>query len=372
VIEDKSTMDPIERALSERPLQQAWPLPGVPQPIVVIGAGGIVRSAHLPAYARIGLPVLGLFDPRSETAASLAEDFAVSTTYGSLDEAIEAARTHEAVFDLAVPAGAIIGVLERIPERAAILIQKPFGRDLKEARTLLSLCREKSLRAAVNFQLRFSPNMLALGDAIGRGLLGTIIDVEVRVNVNTPWQNWDFLKGIPRHEILYHSIHYLDSLRLLFGEPRGVHCKVTRHPELPDYSDLSSATILDYGEHLRCAVSTFHGHDYGARHQMSQLKVEGTKGVAVLRMGVNLDYPKGRPDTLELASKGSSVWHEVELRGGWFDHAFEGTMSNLQRHLCGEHDHLVSAVEDATRTMALVEACYQSSQAGSTPLFDVN
>lgn len=365
-------MDPIEQALRHEPLRQAWPLPGQAKPIVVIGAGGIVRSAHLPAYRRIGLPVLGLFDPRSDVATTLAADFDVAHSYATLEAAIDAGTSAGAIFDLAVPAGAIRGVLERLPEGSAILIQKPFGRDLAEARSLLALCREKSLSAAVNFQLRFSPNVLALKDALDRGLLGRIIDVEVRVNVNTPWQNWDFLRWIPRHEILYHSIHYLDSLRRLFGEPDGVHCKVTRHPELPDYSDLSTAAILDYGEHLRCVVSTFHGHDSGGRYQMSQMKVEGTRGSAVLRMGVNLDYPKGLPDTFEINERGSSTWHEVPLRGGWFDHAFEGTMSNLQRYVGGEDDELVTSVTDAARTMALVEACYESSQARSTPISEVD
>lgn len=363
-------MESLARALRDPLLCQAWPRPEDPAPIVVIGAGGIVRSAHLPAYARVGLPVLGVFDPRSDVAAALAADFRLQKTFGSLDEALESGRSRGAVFDLAVPADAIQGVLERLPDGSAVLIQKPFGRDLAEARSLLALCRKKSLRAAVNFQLRFSPNVLALRDALARGLLGQIVFAEVRVNVHTPWQLWDFLRGIPRHEILYHSIHYLDLLRFLLGEPKGVYSKVTRSPELTDYSDTSSTSILDYGEHLRAVVSTFHGHDYGTRHAMSQLKIEGTGGAAVLQMGVNLDYPKGLPDSLELAQKGKSTWHEVPLRGGWFDHAFEGTMSNLQRFVSGEDTVLVTAAPDAARTMALVEACYRSSDSGGAAVVE--
>jgi predicted dehydrogenase len=364
-------MESLERALRDQPLSQAWPRAKNPVPIVVIGAGGIVRSAHLPAYARIGLPVLGAFDQKLDVAGALAADFGLPKAFGSLDNALEAGRATGAIFDLAVPADAIEGVLERLPERSAILIQKPFGRDLEEANRLLALCHKKALRAAVNFQLRFSPNVLALRDAIARGLLGQIVDAEVRVNVHTPWHLWDFLRGIPRHEVLYHSIHYLDLLRLLLGEPSGVYSKVTRSPDLPDYSDTRSTTILDYGEQVRAVVSTFHGHDFGTRHAMSQLKLEGTRGVAVLRLGVNLDYPKGQPDSLELALKGEPIWHQVPLRGGWFDHAFEGTMSNLQRYVSGEDDVLVTRVDDATRTMALVEACYRSSRAGSTPIPDL-
>jgi len=220
--------------------------------------------------------------------------------------------------------------------------------------------------AAVNFQLRFSPNMLALAHAIRLGTLGDIVDVEVRVNTYTPWQLWPFLAGIPRHEILYHSIHYLDLVRSLLGEPKSVHCKVTRHPLLESYSDTRSATILDYGEFSRAVLVINHSHEFGQKHAMSELKVEGTRGAAIARMGVNLDYPRGVSDTLELCERGRGEWQSVPLRGSWFPEAFEGTISNLQRFVAGEDGTLVTSVADAYRTMALVEACYESSATKTT------
>jgi hypothetical protein len=58
----------------------------------------------------------------------------------------------------------------------------------------------------------------------------------------------------------------------------------------------------------------------------------------------------------------------VPLRGSWFIEAFEGPMSNLQRVLAGEDASLVSPVDDAVNTMAIVEACYESSQRGAIPV----
>ncbi len=34
-------------------LRQAWAVPSRPRPIVIIGAGGVVRTAHLPVYQRL-------------------------------------------------------------------------------------------------------------------------------------------------------------------------------------------------------------------------------------------------------------------------------------------------------------------------------
>jgi len=347
----------------EPPLRQSWPAPARPRPIVLIGAGGIADSAHLPAYRDAGLQVVGVFDVKPEAAAALAQRHGIRHVFSSLAQATEEPN---AVFDVAVPAGQVLNVVESLPAGAAVLIQKPLGRDLAEAQRIASVCAARRLTAAVNFQLRFSPNMLALRDALSRSLLGTVRDVELRVNVLTPWQLWDFLEGIPRHEILYHSVHYLDLLRSLFGEPRSVLCRVTRNPATPRLSDTASAIVLDYGPYLRVLVSTNHAHDFGARHAMSELKVEGTAGAAIAKLGVNLDYPRGAPDELELAL--GQPWQSVALRGSWFHQAFAGPMQNLQRFVSGEDDTLHTRVSDALYTMALVEACYESSANPGTPL----
>src|SRR5881296_1311965 len=104
-------------------LRQAWPTPSHPRPIVIIGAGAIVRTAHLPAYRRLGLPVAGIFDINREHARATAQAFQIDTIFPSLEDA---ARTEGAVFDVAVPGSEIAGILERLPRGSAVLMQKPM------------------------------------------------------------------------------------------------------------------------------------------------------------------------------------------------------------------------------------------------------
>ena len=344
-------------------LRQAWAVPARPRPIVIIGAGGVVRTAHLPVYQRLKFPVAGLYDINPEASRETARRFDVSTVFSSL---AEAAASADAVFDVAVPGDQIASVLKGLPRGAAVLIQKPMGEDLAAAKTIMNICGELGLVAAMNFQLRFSPNVLALRDLLAGGELGEIVDIEVRLVVKQPWHLWTFLEQAPRLEILYHSIHYLDTIRAMVGEPRGVYCKAVAHPSIPEFQDTRSTIILDYGNALRCSLLLNHTYQQEGAHGASFLKVEGTKGAAQLTLGVNIDYPNGPRDTLEVALNGQ--WQQVELRGSWFIDAFEGPMSNLQRYVAGEDAALVSPVEDAIKTMALVEACYQSSAAGGTPI----
>jgi predicted dehydrogenase len=43
-------------------------------------------------------------------------------------------------------------------------------------------------------------------------------------------------------------------------------------------------------------------------------------------------------------------------------------MSNLQRVIAGEDPVLLGSVDDALKTMAVVEACYESSEHGAAPV----
>jgi predicted dehydrogenase len=345
-------------------LTQAWPRPSHPLPIVVIGAGAIVRTAHLPVYRRLGFPVAGIFDINPEQARLTAQDFAIETAYRTLGDL--AGQTTRAVFDLAVPGDQIVGILEQLPRGSAVLMQKPMGQNLAEAKRILACCVERDLMAAVNFQLRFSPGMLALQDAIASGLLGRIVDIDVRIVIDQPWHLWPFMESAPHVEVPYHSIHYLDAIRGLAGEPSGVYCKSVGHPSFPRLRDARSSIILDYGDGLRCSLVMNHTHRAGPRHRASQILVEGLDGAVRLTWGVNLNYPAGPADTMEMAM--GQEWIEVPLRGSWFIEAFEGPMSNLQRFVAGEDKTLVGAVGDAIKTMALVEACSESSARGATPI----
>ena len=345
------------------PLPQSWPLPADPRPIVIIGAGSIVRDAPLPVYRRLGFPVAGIYDVNEAAAQALASQFGVPRVFSSLEEA---AAEADVVFDLAVPPQAIHGIVSQLPRGAGVLIQKPLGVDLEDAKHIVRACRERQLVAASNFQLRFSPDTLALKAAIERGDLGRVLDVEVRVVVHTPWEYWAFLKSAPRLEVLMHSIHYVDLVRHLIGDPVGVYCKGLPNPLTPDFADTRTTMILEY-EGVRCSILANHSHRFGPEYQQSQIKVEGTKGAMVATMGVNLDYPNGKPDELLFAPEGGP-WESIPLRGSWFLEAFEGPMSNLQRVLSGEDSALVSPVSDALRTMTVVEACYASSTAGGLPL----
>ena len=344
-------------------------LPQNPLPICVIGAGGIVHDAHLPAYALAGFEVAGIFDLDFEKAQKLAAQFGINKAVEHIENLVEVG-TH-CVFDVAVPGSAVYEVLEKLPHGANVLIQKPMGENLEEAKRILALCNARELNAGINFQLRYAPFIMEARRMIDEGYIGELCDIDVDVNVFTPWHLWDFLFNTPRVEILYHSIHYLDLIRSFLGNPESMYAKTFKHPNMKELASVRTSMIMDYGETVRGHIHTNHCHDFGLKNQHSYIKFEGTAGCIKVNFGVLMDYPRGQKDSFEWVTVKNGVppvWQTKEIDGTWFPHAFIGSMAQLMRSATGEIPSPDNAVEDCLHTMACVEAAYRSSSLGGVRL----
>lgn len=342
-------------------------LPTVPFPILIIGTGGIVRDAHLPAYRIAGFPVWGIYNRTRPRADALAAVYDIANVFDDLDAAI-AAAPENVIFDLALPASLFADTLRRLPGGSHVLIQKPMGENLEQAREVLEVCRERGLHAAINCQLRFAPFVTAARNLIAQGMIGELLDMEMRLTTMTPWELFPFLNGLPRMEIVYHSVHYIDLIRSFLGDPDSIHARTVSHPLHPDLASVCSAILLDYPDPVRATITTNHLHRFGPKHQESYLKWEGTKGAIKARVGLLIDYPHGVGDLFEYCLLDDAghpgEWKSVTLEGSWFPEAFIGSMAQVQCHKEGTLAHMLTDVSDVIHTMEAVEAAYASSTRG--------
>lgn len=332
----------------------------------MIGAGGIVNIAHLPAYKIAGFEVQGIYDIDRLKAEATAKKFNIARVFENLVEMLEQ-KPANAVFDLAVPAPEIIPLLEKLPVGSVVLIQKPMGEDYAGAKRILDITRDKKMIAAVNFQLRYAPFITETRKMINDGSLGEIIDIEVNVNVYTPWHLWEFLYTSPRVEILYHSIHYIDMVRSFLGNPDSLQARTSKHPAMKDLASVRSNIIMNYDPMTRANILTNHCHVFGPHHQESYIKFEGTKGAVKISFGILKNYPEGEPDKFEytvLEDGKYTGWKTKVIEGSWFPHAFIGSMAQVMLAAEGAISKPDNSVEDCIHTMACVEAAYMSSESG--------
>ncbi|RLK46587.1 Gfo/Idh/MocA family protein [Microbacterium telephonicum] len=343
--------------------------PVAPRPIVVIGAGGIVRDAHLPAYRKAGFPVWGIVDRARPRADALAAEYGIEHVFEDVASAVAAAPS-DAVYDIAIMPEQFPAVLAALPDGAGALIQKPLGRTLAEGVALRDLCRRKGLAAAVNTQLRFAPYVAEARRLIAAGAIGDVYDMAIRVRVDTPWHLFPVV-GLERLEITMHSVHYLDLVRSFFGDPDAVSAVTLPHPLKPEIASTRSTILLRYRDRpLRVTIDTDHDHAFGPGHEESSIMWQGTEGALRAQMGLLLDYPTGGADALEIVRLDEKElgWRDVPFEGTWFPDAFIGSMGAVQRFLDGSVPDLPIAVEDVLHTMAVVEAAYTSQDVEGVPV----
>src|SRR5882757_7848070 len=97
-------------------------LPKSPAPIVIIGAGGIVGDAHLPAYKKAGFSVVGITNRTRSRAEKLAAEWYIPNVYNTVDEAV-ANSPANAVYDITIMPEQFVETLNKLPDGAGVLIQ---------------------------------------------------------------------------------------------------------------------------------------------------------------------------------------------------------------------------------------------------------
>ncbi|HZI31305.1 MAG TPA: gfo/Idh/MocA family oxidoreductase, partial [Candidatus Binatia bacterium] len=119
---------------------------------------------------------------------------------------------------------------------------------------------------------------------------------------------------------------------------------------------------------VRATITTNHMHRFGAKHQESYLKWEGTRGAIKARIGLLMNYPDGGGDVFEYCQTDENgrpgEWVSEKLEGSWFPEAFIGSMAQMQRHKEGSLAEMSTDVSDVIHTMEVVEAAYASSERG--------
>ncbi|MEI9955903.1 MAG: Gfo/Idh/MocA family oxidoreductase [Ferruginibacter sp.] len=123
-------------------MQYHGPLSSKNNPVYIIGAGGIINTAHLPAYKIAGFNVQGIYDIDHAKAIATAANFNVPNVFNSVAEMV-AHATANAIFDVAVPGSQTMALLNELPVGATVLLQKPMGENYAEAQQILAVTQQK-------------------------------------------------------------------------------------------------------------------------------------------------------------------------------------------------------------------------------------
>lgn len=325
--------------------------------IAIVGAGAIVEVAHLPAYADAGFDVVGLYDVDAERAETVAAgssfDLAV---YADLDDLL--ADDAVDVVDIAVPPMYQHDIVERVVDTGRdLLCQKPLSNDFEEAVAIVEAIEDAGVTAAVNQQMRWEKSIRAAKQLIDAGELGTVLAGSIDVNIDIDWTVWDWIVDLRRVEVMFHSIHYLDTMRYLFGEPNLVYSTMARAPGQGIRAETRTRHTLEYDGDVRASVDSAHNNwaDGYAR-----FRFEGTDGTVKGTLGLLDNYPEGNPDEFAFRSGPDADWEHHEVETAWFPDAFIGTMGSLLESIETGETAAVTP-RDHLETLRLTNATYKSA-----------
>ncbi|ARP97611.1 Gfo/Idh/MocA family protein [Bordetella genomosp. 13] len=336
-----------------------------------IGAGMIMAECHLAAYREAGFPVVAIASRTASHARDVARRWEIATVHDTPAALI--ADPQVEVVDIAFPPDQqpeLIRAALRAPHVRAVLAQKPLALSLDEARALRDEARAAGKVLSVNQNMRYDQSMRVLSQLLQRGDLGTPVFAQIDMHAIPHWQG--FLRDYDRLTLSNMSVHHLDVLRFLFGEPVEV-TSVTRpdpRTEFTHRDGLVATTLRFESGLLALSLEDVWAGPRGEGYDDDQhihWRVEGTEGVAKGTIG----WPTGAPSTLSYASRRATggKWVTPTWDTMWFPHAFIGVMEQLQYALATQSEPAL-AVADNVRTMALVEAAYRSIEERRTVRLD--
>ena len=326
--------------------------------IAIVGCGRIVTHASMPCYRKHNLNVVGCYDINPQASATLARTFGIPKVYESLGDLL--ADPEVEIVEIAVLPRSQLEIARQVAAAGKhLLCQKPLSDLFVDAVATVRLAREAQVKLAVNQQMRWDPAIRAAKTLIRKGWIGRPTDVTIQASFfsqlpGTPWAD------VPRYEVLFHSIHYIDSIRFLFGEPDWVTSRHAGYPlEGKVLGETKTITILDYASGLQAlvAVNMCNPSD----DPFFMFCFVGTEGGISGTLGL-LQYPKGEPDTLVWSSNknDSDLRFEAKLEGTYIPDSFLGPMASLMQAI---QDDGIPETDgaDNLNTLQIAEAAYISA-----------
>jgi len=329
--------------------------------IGIIGCGGIVNYAHLPAYRNNGLTVLACYDQNPEAAVRTATDHDIPTVAKSIEEILS--NPDIQIVDIAVTPWAQLGIAgQAVAAGKHLLCQKPFSDSIEKAERIVGLAEAAGIKIAVNQQMRWDAGIRVSKQMIEQGAIGTPVDARIEVSVKTPWHMWPWIARQDHLEVMYHSIHYHDTIRFLFGDPLRVTAFHGKWPGQPEAGETRTQTVFEYANDLQVLIDVNH-HNW-SDDAYARFRWLGTEGIITGTLGVLYNYPTGRVDTLSYQpNREPREWHQAHLIKWWIPDAFIGPMASLMEAIQTGGEPLTSG-RDNLGTLRTVFTAYESAAGG--------
>ncbi len=332
------------------------------RPIGIVGSGAVLDVAHLPVYRSAGIPVPAIWARNPGHAERLAKAHGIEHVHATLDDLL--ANPEIAIVDIAVvPEAQVEIALRALDAGKDLMCQKPLALDARDAERIVERAATLGRRVAVQQQMRFEESIMAARAMLRAGWIGEVTAITIDVNIATDFAGWGWLGRVPKLEIYFHSIHYVDTVRAFLGEPTAVFGTQWRRPGQKPVGETRTVSVLTYPGDVRATILS--NHENLAGDNEARWRIDGSEGSIRGTIGLLYDYPHGRTSTVEVWSRilPTDGWLPYPVTHRWIPDAFLGPVGSLLRAIA-EGGEAETSARDNLQTLRVVEALYRSGETG--------
>lgn len=332
--------------------------------IGIIGAGNIVENSHLPTYLEHDLNITNIFDVDINKSKLLKDKFNIKKNSKNLDEFLQDKDVD--IVDIAVPAKYNKELFfETLKYNKNILIQKPLSDNMQTGVDILKKYQESNIKANVNHQMRYSPAIRAAGYLVKNNMLGNILEFNFFTKRKTDWSTWPWLEKIKYPELWYNSIHYIDTIRYLFGEPIKLNSKLLKHPNSNLNKPTRTYVNFEFLDDLYGSLNISHDSILESDKWVAGFEIEGDTGSCSGIISSMIGDGKKFKDSISFFSKNfkKPMYITKELDGRWFSDAFIGPMYSLIDAI-DSNTQPETNITNALKTLRLLDFIEKSHESG--------
>jgi predicted dehydrogenase len=189
----------------------------------IIGAGGIARGVHIPAYQNLpDVEVVAVSDPVEAARVGAAAQFGIGSNYADFNEMLRRDDIH--AVSVTTPnfmhAEAAIAALEAGKH---VLCEKPLAMNAKEGQAMVDAAKRNGVQLMCGYHLRFTPQVQALKRFADDGFLGQAYYTRAQVLRRRGIPGWGFFTSKEKNgggPLIDNGVHILDTVLHILGFPK--------------------------------------------------------------------------------------------------------------------------------------------------------
>ena len=332
---------------------------------VGVGAGYFSHFQY-EAWGRIPeVEIVALANRELDRGQEVAAKFGIPHVYDYAEVDAMLERERPDFIDIITPPETHLELVRCAAARGiAIICQKPLARSWDESVTLVEAVRATGVRCMVHENWRWQPWYREMKRQLEAGTLGELFSIAVRMRVGDGWQpdaylaRQPFFRTYPRLLVYETAVHFLDTFRFLGGDIATVYARLQkRNPGIAGEDAGQIVCGFRNGATAIFDASRYNESEAAdPRYTFGTVRLDGAKG------HLELDTEGGlRLKRLGQPAQAVDYSRDPRRFGGDCVHA-------LQRHFVDrlrDGGAFESTAEDYLKTVALVEACYQSHADGA-------